>query len=83
MKAIVTKFHGPTNSRGSRMGAVSEGNRVMITLDPVWTRDIAHQEAAKALCIKMGWSGVLVQGSLKSNSEVFVWHGVFNAITIL
>lgn len=79
MKAIVTKFHGPGNTRGSRVSASdSDGNRVYISLDPTWSHDKSHQMAAIALCQKMGWLGTLYQGFLKSGQEVFVWgppHG--------
>ena len=54
MKAIVTKYHGPTDFKGSRISAYdSDGNRVTISYDH-GSRN-PHQDAAIALVRKMGW----------------------------
>ena len=71
MKAILTKYHGPTNTRGARISATDgDGNRVTVPYDFA-ARD-PHDEAALVLCRKMGWSGALVRGGLKSGN-VYVW----------
>ena len=74
MKAIVTKFHGPTNVRGSRISATDEdGNRVIVSSDHSLSTDGKHDAAAVALCKKMKWDGVLMRGGLKhGNCYVFV-----------
>ncbi len=73
MKAIIVRYIGPTNVKGSRIIAGDDdGNKVTIPYYHHVSRDEAYQLAAKALCEKMGWHGTLVQGSLK-NAEVFVW----------
>lgn len=83
MKAIVTKYHGPGNVRGSRISASDEdGNRVSVPYPygENWRDGSTHIPAVKALCEKMGWHGKLIQGSLKGG-YVFVWlrHGPGNA----
>lgn len=53
MKAIVTKFHGPTYSRGSRYRATdSDKNSVTISSDLALNDDANHIAAAMALCKK-------------------------------
>ena len=79
MKAIITKYHGPTNTRGSRISATdSDGNRVSISYP--YDRD-PHRAAAAALCAKMRWSGTLVQGGT-SNGAVFVWYDPADSFTV-
>lgn len=75
MKAITTKFHGSTNSRGSRFSATdSDGNRVSISADYALEHDARHRKAAEALCTKMGWKGAesLIGGGTK-DGMVFVF----------
>ena len=74
MKAIVTKYRGPGNVRGSRITASdNDGNRVTLSYDPAISSDENHIRAAVALCVKMNWHGTMAQGSLK-NCEVFVFN---------
>jgi hypothetical protein len=73
MKAIVTKYHGPTNYKGARIIASDEdGNRISISYPYELSGEAVHRKAAEALKTKMGWTGKLVSGSLK-NSYVFVF----------
>lgn len=73
MKAIRTKYVGPTNTRGSRIIAGDEdGNRVTISYPYELSGEAVHRKAADALCAKMGWKGDLASGSLK-NGYVFVF----------
>lgn len=73
MKAIVTKYHGPTNMRGSRITASDEdGNRITISYPYELSGENVHRKAAQALCDKMKWTGKLTAGSLK-NGYVFVF----------
>lgn len=66
MKAIVTKYHGPTNTKGARISASDlDGNRSIISYPHELSGDAVHLLAAKALCHKMGWKGELVGGWLK------------------
>lgn len=62
MKTIVVKYHGATESRGSRLSATDEsGNRVVIPY-PHEAHD-APEAAARALCEKIGWKGKMISGS--------------------
>jgi len=73
MKAIITKYHGPTNFKGSRITASDEdGNRITISYPYELSGEAVHRKAADALCEKMGWKGALVSGSLK-HGYVFVF----------
>lgn len=75
MKAIVTKYHGPTDYKGSRITASDEdGNRITISYPHELSGEQVHRKAAQALCDKMGWSGELTGGSLK-HGYVFVFTG--------
>ena len=66
MKAIKTKYHGPTNARGSRVKASDEDmNSITIPWDHALDTTENHTKAAKVLCEKMDWHGELVMGSLK------------------
>ncbi len=83
MKAIMTKYAGPTNTRGSRITASDEdGNRITISYPYELSGEAVHRKAAEALCSKMGWDGQLASGSLK-NGYVFVftegWAGCCKA----
>jgi protein involved in temperature-dependent protein secretion len=70
MKAITTTYHGPTNTRGARISATdSDGNRVSV---PYSHSGNEHDEAAMALCRKMGWHGRLIAGHTKQG-RVYVW----------
>ena len=67
MKAIRTRYHGATNTRGSRIIASDgDGNRASIPYPHELNSEEAHRKAALALCAKMGWNPAgLVTG----------WHG--------
>lgn len=72
-QSIVTQYHGPTNSRGSRISATSSsGDRVYISYPHELNSEDAHASAAVALADKMGWNGTLCSGGLK-NGYVFVF----------
>lgn len=77
MKAIVTKYHGPTNVRGSRYSATAEGgNRITVSADDRIGNEENHAAAALALCNKLDWRGELVSGCLPDGfTTVFVFTG--------
>ena len=73
MKAIFTKYHGPTNYKGSRISASDEdGNKTTISYPYELSGEAVHRKAADALCVKMGWTGNLVGGSHRKG-YVFVF----------
>ena len=75
MKAILTRYKGPTDARGSRIIATAEGgHRITIPYD--YGASDPHEVAAVALCRKLGWTGRLVSGGLPNGDTVWVFsHG--------
>lgn len=73
MQAIVTKYHGSTNTRGSRISATAEAGRIMLSWDHALNGSDNHMAAAQALADKMGWTvaagyPALVGGALPGNA---------------
>jgi hypothetical protein len=80
MKAIVTRYHGATNTRGSRITATDEdGNRITISYPYELSGEAVHRAAADALCAKMYWSGRLTGASFK-RGYVFVFTVTTDAV---
>lgn len=72
MKAIVTKYLGPTHSRGSRIVATAEGgHRVTVPYD--YGASDPHVVAALELARKVGWTGELIEGGLPDGRSCFVF----------
>lgn len=66
LRAIITKYHGPTNFEGSRYSASDcDGNRVTIECDYSLNSDENHARAARTLCEQMGWKGHMIGGWTK------------------
>lgn len=63
MQAIVTKFLGPTNYRGSRIRATCQARSTVIAWDYALGVDDNHRAAAMALVCIMGWGGLWVGGA--------------------
>jgi hypothetical protein len=73
MKAIITKYIGPTDTKGSRIKASDEdGHSITISYPHELSGEAVHRKAAEALCQKMNWKGTMVSGSLR-NAYVFVF----------
>ncbi len=75
MKAIVTKYHGATDTRGSRISAKAEGlPSVSVPYPHEFSGEEAHWQAVKALCAKMGWKGRMhAGGNVKDDGYTFVF----------
>ena len=73
-KAIITRYLGPTDTRGARIRASdSDGNRVICSYPYELSGEAVHRVAAEELCRKMNWPGKLVAGGLKDGyAFVFV-----------
>lgn len=56
-QAIVTKFHGPTNSKGSRIKASCEAGSIWFDYSHRHTPKENHMFAVLALLKKLGWQG--------------------------
>lgn len=66
MKAIETRYLGPTNTRGSRITATEpDGKRLTISYPHELSGEAVHRKAAEALRDKLGWKGELVGGATK------------------
>lgn len=79
MKAIITRFHGPTNYRPSRIAACAEGvSRLYLPYDHALNASENHAAAALALAQRQGWlrpGYTLAGGGLpngRGNAYVFV-----------
>jgi hypothetical protein len=55
LQGIVTKYHGPTNSRGSRISATAAAGRVYLGYNHSLNAEDNHWAAANALADKLGW----------------------------
>lgn len=73
MKAIVTKYHGPTNTQGTRISASVEGHRVTVARDYSLNADENHAAAAMALKHKLEWRGKMVGGTLPNGDMAWVF----------
>lgn len=71
-QAIVTKYHGPTNSNGSRIRAKCSAGSLTIPYDHALNIDQLHARAAQALADKLGWGGRWVGGTAPDESMVWV-----------
>ena len=83
MKAIVTKYHGATNTRESRYSATDmDGNRVSIPTDHALNSDGNHDAVALALCRKMGWlRHNLMRGGIKGGN-VYTFDTEYNRLEV-
>ncbi len=64
--AILTKYLGPTNHRGSRVKAYTEsGLKITVSWDHALNVEMNHRAAAHALANKMGWHGNWAGGAIE------------------
>ena len=76
MKALTTKYVGPTDHSGSRIIASEpDGKRVIKSWDSELSDIDNHREAAYALLDKMAWKGKLAGGFQKPRTYVWVFVG--------
>ena len=74
-QAIVTKYLGPTNTKGGRVKAQAEAGSITLHWDPALNPNANHWLAMKALAEKLGWHGEWQGGFLPDGSYVFVHTG--------
>jgi len=55
MEAIVTKYHGSTNTKGARISASVSTKRVYIPYPHELHGSKAHEAAARALLVELGY----------------------------
>lgn len=71
-QAIITKFMGPTNSRGARVKATADAGSITVGWDYALNIEGNHTAAAKALAMKLGWAGHWHGGGLPGSGYAFV-----------
>ena len=73
-QTIITKYHGPTNTKGAKMSAKCNAGTITIPYYPSFSVDKNHEIACGALLQKLAWctEGVRVGGYLPDDSMVFV-----------
>lgn len=77
MQAIQTKYHGPTNTRGSRLTAKCDAGQAWTHYDHALTGQENHAAAAAALLAKLQWDryGVWYGGQLPDGSYAWTCSG--------
>jgi hypothetical protein len=71
-QTILTKYHGPTNTKGARVCAYAFAGKMCLPLDYSLSTEENHTNAARALALKLGWRGTYRGGSLP-NGEGFAY----------
>lgn len=73
MRTIATKYHGPTNCKGSKISATASGagKRVYVSYDHALDIDGNHKAAALKLMKELNWHGQYIGGHTK-DGMVFV-----------
>ncbi len=80
MKAIIVKYLGPTDTKGSRLKAMAEGVKSIIRgLD--YSINISDDmfNIAQELCKRNNWPSNLVAGQLPNGDYVFCFGGLTDA----
>lgn len=67
-QAIVTKYFGPTNTRGSRIKASASAGSKTVSYDHALNIADNHAAAAKAFAEKMEWEGKWFGGGMPDGS---------------
>ena len=82
MKAIVVKYHGPTNTKGTRLSVHAEGVKTRYySREYNDNLDVQAKKCAIDFCTRFGLltpdqpAKTLAQGTLPNGDEVFVFTG--------
>lgn len=78
MIAIRSKYHGPTNYRGSIVRASANGRSAQVPWAAEWDSEDNHRRAVVILCAKLGWDADRFFGGNLESGE-WVWVPVFTA----
>jgi hypothetical protein len=74
MKAIITKYHGPSNMKGSYISAKAEGVKaIKVPFDYSLDDYARHEKAALELCTKYNWGNSILGGGIDSDSMAWVF----------
>ncbi len=75
-QAIVVRYSGQTNSRGSRYVATAWAGRVSRACDYAVSAEANAALAARKLAEKYGWTGLFIMGGMPDGqARVYVWAG--------
>ncbi len=72
MQAIRTRYHGPTNVRGSRIVAKCEAGSLTMPFDYALTVEGNHAKAAQLMLVRLGWSGSAYQSGVFDHDYYWV-----------
>lgn len=79
-QAIVTRFLGPTNTRGSRVKATCSARSLTVDWDHSLTLGENHAAAAYALAQKLGWGGDWAMGAMPDKArDAYVFVSLISA----
>lgn len=81
MQAILSRYHGPGNVRGSRITAQCQAKRITVEYDDALNLDDNHRAAATKLILALGWHGHWCQGTIPSGDYVAVCAKWLNGLT--
>lgn len=71
-QAIVTKYYGPTNTRGARIRATCEAGSLTVSWDYALGVAENYEAACNALLKKLGWDANGYRGGYTGDSYVWV-----------
>lgn len=71
-QAIVTRYAGPTNHRGSRIIVTSQAGRMTVPWDHALNADRNHAAACEAYAAKQGWDGMW-SGAVLPDGRGYAW----------
>jgi hypothetical protein len=76
MQAILTRYLGPTNTRGSRIKASCAAGSITIGYPHELSGQAVYRKAAEALVAKLGWDEIasLLGGCLPTGDYCFVFN---------
>lgn len=75
-QAIVTKYLGPTNFKGSRIKATSaSGKSITVGYKSELSSEANHKAAARALCVKLEWP-IYLSGATTKDGYVFIQNSL-------
>jgi hypothetical protein len=76
-QAIMTKYLGPTNYRGSRVKASAQDGSIIVNWDYASSTEANHKKALQALLNRLGWNqrkgGKWIMGSLPNGQTVHIY----------
>lgn len=82
MQAIRTRYHGPTNTRGSRISAQCAAGRLSVPYAHALDLTDNHRAAADALIAKLDWQRLARDGNTACSMAISTGSRVASAILV-